>query len=60
MSERVEVYRVDPQPDEPLRGEVYAVPVDTEHEKVRRLEDERDRLLDRVAELERMLAEARA
>jgi hypothetical protein len=31
-----------------------------EQEKVRRLEDERDRLLDRVAELERMLAEARA
>ena len=30
-----------------------------EQEKVRRLEDERDRLLDRVAELERLLNEAR-
>ena len=59
MSERVEVYRVGPQPYEPLGGEAYAVPVDTEHEKVRRLEDERDRLLDRIAELERENAELR-
>ena len=57
MNERVEIYRVGPQTDEPLRGEAYAVPnVD---DLVEQLREEITGLRDRIAELERENAELR-
>ena len=55
MNERVEIYRV--QPDEPLRGEAYAVPTTTD--LVEQLREECTALRDRIAALERENAELR-
>ena len=55
MSERVEIYGF--QPDEALRGEVYTIPTTTD--LVEQLREENLGLKDRIAGLEREIAELR-
>ena len=61
MSERIEVYSSGSESDEPLRAEMYTVTRNPGcDDQTQRLQEECNALRDRVAELQRELAEVHA